>query len=153
MPLRFRLFRKRARRVPHAARRATSTSMRNERSRLLPRTPLRSQFPDLAKKLAAQLRSPLRINIPVLTRVSFARPQSSCAAPACFPLVLAPRTLVRKDPTPLLRRQRGTTPLSYVVRGATPFSSRKKEKTGFIEKGAGSLPASLGLYPLGRGTR
>jgi len=44
-------------------------------------------------------------------------------------------------------------PLSYVVRGATPFSSRKKEKTGFIEKGAGSLPASLGLYPLGRGTR
>ena len=65
VPLRFRLFRKRARRVPHAARRATSTSMRNERSRLLPRTPLRSQFPDLAKKLAAQLRSPLRINIPV----------------------------------------------------------------------------------------
>ncbi len=60
---------------------------------------------------------------------------------------------MRKDPTPLLRLQRGTTPLSYVVRGATPFSSRKKEKTGFIEKGAGSLPASLGLYPLGRGTR
>ena len=30
--------------------------------------------------------------------------------------------LVRKDPTPLLRRQRGTTPLSYVVRVTTPSS-------------------------------
>ncbi len=57
--------------------------------------------------------------------------------------------LVRKDPTPLLRRQRGTTPLSYVVRGATPFSSEKREKTGFIEKGAGSLPASPAGLSLG----
>ena len=47
--------------------------------------------------------------------------------------------LVRKDPTPLLRRQRGTTPLSYVVRGATPFSSRKKalRENGFYRKGCG----------------
>ena len=43
-------------------------------------------------------------------------------------LMRARKRLVRKDPTPLLRRQRGTTPLSYVVRGATPFSSRKKRE-------------------------
>ena len=42
--------------------------------------------------------------------------------------------LVRKDPAPLLRRQRGTTPLSYVVRGATPFSSPLRENC-FYRKG------------------
>ena len=50
---------------------------------------------------------------------------------------------MRKDPTPLLRRQRGTTPLSYVVRGATPFSSRKKafERKRVLSKSV------RGLYP------
>ena len=50
--------------------------------------------------------------------------------------------LVRKDPTPLLRRQRGTTPLSYVVRGATPFSS--------LERKRGLSKRVRGLYPPAR---